>query len=155
MKMEKSIWWIELPYTISNVQYVRHLIGPKHRVKSPISCRTCCTYVNYTGWEGNRVKVETWIIAKYYFSCLSLSPDPVWPPPYPGHSPPPLPGLGCSTFASWGSSTSAWRWWCSRCVPPSSSIAAGGRYKGGIFCERHWIFPNTCAQGNFISTRFI
>ena len=26
------------------VQYVRHLIGPKHNTKSPVSCRTYCTH---------------------------------------------------------------------------------------------------------------
>ena len=25
------------------VQHVRHLTGPKHKVKAPVSCRTCCT----------------------------------------------------------------------------------------------------------------
>ena len=29
---------------VDTVWYVRHLIGPKHETKSPISCQLCCTY---------------------------------------------------------------------------------------------------------------
>ena len=41
LKRLYEVEWIELP--TRSVQYVRHLTGQKHKIKSPVSCRTYCT----------------------------------------------------------------------------------------------------------------
>ena len=91
-----------LPSTCTKytVQHVRHLTGPIHKVKGPVSCRTCCTLtpketVMHSGrkstglWLCNNVVLRSWQLAHILLHesvCVTVCVCVCVRGPFPPHS---------------------------------------------------------------------